>query len=117
MTIDERERERDALLAEVRSGRPVSAEVKRRIAALAAADLAQPLDPLGEAFVEVLAETVALSDRTLPPGLDVRVTGDIVEIDYAIERSKAEILQDNHATYHISGSARVLPPLHPWRRR
>ena len=81
MTPDELEQERADLLAEIESGRPLTDELKRRIAALAAADAARPRTALEEALAEFLGETVALSDRgTLPPGLDSRVVGETVEI-------------------------------------
>jgi len=80
MTPDELEQERADLLAEIESGRPLTDELKRRIAAVAEVDGAQPRTPFEQALAEVLQETVALSDRTLPPGLDTRVVGETVEI-------------------------------------
>ena len=44
------------------------------------ADRAEPWTPFEQALAEVLQETVALSDRTLPPGLDMRLAGETVEI-------------------------------------
>jgi hypothetical protein len=81
MTPDEIEQERADLLAEIEADGPLTEDQKRRIAAVAAADAAQPWTALEEALAEFLGETVALSDRgTLPPGLDSRVVGETVEI-------------------------------------
>ena len=44
------------------------------------ADRAEPWTPFEQALAEVLQETVALSDRALPPGLDMRLAGETVEI-------------------------------------
>jgi hypothetical protein len=80
MTADELETERTALLAALYAGEPMTPDLTERIAAVGAADLAQPRTPFEEALAEVLAETVALSDRTLPPGLDVRIVGEVLEV-------------------------------------
>jgi hypothetical protein len=80
MTPEEIEQERAALLAELEADGPLTEDQKRRIAAVAAADAAQPRTPFEEALAEFLGETVALSDRTLPPDLDTRVVGETVEV-------------------------------------
>jgi hypothetical protein len=80
MTPDEREEERAALLAELDTPGPLTEDQKRRIADLAAADAAEPLTPFEEALHEVLQETVALSDRTLAPGLNFRLVGEVIEV-------------------------------------
>jgi hypothetical protein len=76
MTDDELETERAALEAELNKHEPLSDEVKRRIADLAAEMATRPRTPYDEALYEALQEMVALSDRDLPPGLDVRLAGD-----------------------------------------
>jgi hypothetical protein len=80
MTADELEQERADLLAAIDAGEPLTAEIRDRIAAVAEADLATPPSPFEEALAEVLAETVALSDRTLPPGLAIRSDGGTIEV-------------------------------------
>jgi predicted transcriptional regulator len=81
MTPEELEQERAELLAALDSPEPLTDDLKRRIAALAAADAARPRTALEEALAEFLGETVALTDRgTLPPGLNTRVAGETVEI-------------------------------------
>jgi len=80
MTPDELEQERADLLAEIEADRPLTEEQKRRMAAVAEVDRAQPRTPFEQALAEVLQETVALSDRALPPGLDMRLAGETAEI-------------------------------------
>ena len=80
MTAEEVEQERAALLAELDADRPLTADRKGRIAEVMAADLARPRSPFDQALAEVLGETVALADRTFPPGLNVRITGEVIEV-------------------------------------
>lgn len=81
MTPEEIEQERAALLAELETPGPLTEDQKRRMAAVMAADMAQPLTALDEALAEFMAETVALTDRgTLPPGLNVRAAGEAIEV-------------------------------------
>ena len=80
MTPDELETERAALIAKIEAREPLSDDDRKRMAAVVAQDLARPRAPIEEAFAEVLAESVALSDRGYEPGLDWRVVGPNVEI-------------------------------------
>jgi hypothetical protein len=82
MTPDELEIERTAILAELDRPGPITDELRARIDAVAAADraAAEPIPPIVAAVYEVMAEAVALTDRTLPPGLDVRWNEDVLEI-------------------------------------
>ncbi len=77
MTEDELDKD---LSAAIDSDQPLTEEQKQRIAAWAAAAAAQPRTPLEQALAEVLAETVALADRTFPPGLNIRVAGETIEV-------------------------------------
>lgn len=79
MTPDELEQERAELLA-ILATEAMTDDLRRRIAAVAAADAAQPRTAFEQAMFEVLQETVALLDRTLPPGLDVRRNGEMIEV-------------------------------------
>jgi len=84
MTPDELEIERTAILAELDRPGPITDELRARIDAVTAADLAaaaaEPVPPLVAAVYEVIGEAVALIDRTLPPGLNVRWNEDVLEV-------------------------------------
>lgn len=79
MTEDELEDERVALIEAVNRG-PITDDLRERIAHLAEAQSDDILDPVDEALREVIAEAVALTDRTLPVGLDTRVVGDLIHV-------------------------------------
>lgn len=88
MTPEELEAERDALTAEIAAaiaaGVPLTVDQKRRITDVAMADLAaaaaEPVPPIMAAVYEIIGEAVALTDRTLPPGLNIRWNEDVLEI-------------------------------------
>lgn len=71
MTPDELEVERTALLAAIDAGEPLTAALRDRIVALAAADAARPPDPVGLALRILLDEAAAQTDRDPRPGLRV----------------------------------------------
>lgn len=83
MTAEELEQERADVLAAIDRlppGEPIPDDLQSRIVAVARADLARPRTAFDEAFAEIVAEAVALSDEPLPPGLNYRVRGEIIEI-------------------------------------
>jgi len=59
---------------------PEQAERWWRLAAYAAAVAAQPKEPIEQALQEILVETIANLDRTLPPGLNIRWRGDAIDV-------------------------------------
>jgi hypothetical protein len=77
---DELEQERADLLAAIDSGQPITQELADRIGAVAAADAARPRPPIIQALAEILDETVSLADGTLPPGLDIVVVGETIQV-------------------------------------
>jgi hypothetical protein len=79
MADAELEREWADLLDEIETGEPLTEEQKRRIAAVAAAQLARPRTPIDQALTEV-AEAVVPPDRSLLSDLDFRVVNETIEI-------------------------------------
>lgn len=65
------EREREELIAAIDRGERLTPEQRHRVAEIAAADAARPLDPMEAAVRVLLDEAAAATDRDPAPGLTI----------------------------------------------